>query len=414
MTQRSDHLASSRRAFLRFLAGSPFFSLLPACSASEGRSSAAADSGTAGDLDPIITSPEQAINVFDLEAVARQNLPPAHFGYIQTGVLSDATLRANTAAYGKYYLRPRRLVDVSSVNSTVRLFGREWPTPIIMAPAGSQRAFHADGELASARAAQSKGHLQILSSVSSTSVEDVAQAHGEPVWYQLYPTGRWDVTQRLLRRAEGAGSPVVVLTVDIPGPAGNRETLERASRRDTRDCSTCHGTPLEDRQRKPMYQGTTIAPGEWSQSGLTWDVLRRLRDDTRMKLVVKGIVTAEDARRCRDAGVDGIIVSNHGGRAEESGRATLDSLTEVVEAIDGRIPVLMDGGIRRGTDIIKALAFGADAVCIGRPYLWGLGAFGQAGVERTLELLRAELQSAMQFVGAPTLNDIDRSLVGRA
>lgn len=399
----------SRRSFLRFLAGSPALLALPGCRPSD-RTASASDA----ELEEVLESAEQAINVFDLRDAAQRSLPPAHFAYLQTGVDGDVTLRANETGFARYYLRPRRLVDVSTVDTKVRLFGVDWPTPIVLAPAGSQRAFHPDGEVATARAAKAQGHLQILSSVTSTSVEEVASARGEPVWYQLYPTGRWDITQRLLRRAEEAGSPVVVLTVDIPAGTGNRESLARAVRQDPRDCTQCHGSPLDNLRRKPMYQGTEFTLEEWSQARLTWDFLARLRDATRMKLVLKGIVTAEDARLGLQYGIDGIVVSNHGGRAEESGRASIESLPEVVATVKGRIPVLMDGGIRRGTDILKAVALGADAVCIGRPYLWGLGAFGQTGVERVLSILRNELRIAMQFVGAPTLRETTPSLVGLA
>lgn len=401
----------SRRSFLRFLAGSPLFAL-SGCGFLDSPGAErrlAAELGL--DLDQLITSPEEALNVFDFEAAARATLSEAHFGYLQTGVDQDLTLRANTAAFDRYYLRPRRLVDVSRIDMSTRLFGLDWPSPIILAPAGSQRGFHPEGELATARAARSRNHLQILSTVSSTPVEAVAEARGEPVWFQLYPTGRWDVTQRLLRRAESAGSPVVVLTVDIPGGKSNRETLARAIRRDPRACGQCH-LPGQGIIGKPMFEGTGLQMSEWPQTALTWEFLSRLRDETPMKLVVKGIVTAEDADRCIQQGVDGIIVSNHGGRAEESGRATLDSLPEVVAAVQGRVPVLMDSGIRRGTDILKVLALGADAVCIGRPYLWGLSAFGQPGVEKVLDLLRTELHVAMEFSGAVRLSGIERSHLG--
>jgi 4-hydroxymandelate oxidase len=404
---------TSRRSFLRFLAGSPVLAAFPGCGFTESPSAERRLLERLGlDPDGPVGTPGDALSVFDLEAAARAVLPPAHFGYVQTGVDGDRTLRANAAAFDRYYLRPRRLVDVSRIDAGVRLFGIEWPTPIVLAPAGSQRALHPEGELATARAARSRNHLQILSTMSSTPIEAVAEARGEPLWFQLYPTGRWDVTEQLLRRAEAAGSPVVVLTVDIPAGVSNRETLERAIRRDSRDCDACHLPGVG--AIKPMFQGTGFQPSDFPQSALTWEFLSRLRDATTMKVLIKGIVTAEDAARCVERGVDGIIVSNHGGRAEESGRGSLDSLPEVAAAVRGRVPVLMDGGIRRGTDIFKALALGADAVCIGRPYLWGLGAFGQAGVERVLDLLRAELHVTMEFAGASSIGAIDSSYIGMA
>jgi len=298
---------------------------------------------------------------------------------------------------------------------SVELFGERWESPIVISPAGSQRAFHPQGELAVANAARTRNHLQILSTVTTTSVEDVTEARGAPVWYQLYPTSNWTVTQALLRRAEAAGSPVVVLTVDMPD-GGNRETVERYARIDSRDCTACHDPEFQLYvRRKPMFDGLDLTGVTGlSAPGLTWDFVRRLKDNTDMRVVVKGIVTREDAARCVQYGADGIIVSNHGGRAAESGRATIESLPEVVEAVGGRVPVLVDGGIRRGNDVLKALALGADAICIGRPYLWGLAAFGQQGVERVLDLLRAELQMAMRMAGAPSVGDIERSLVGQA
>jgi 4-hydroxymandelate oxidase len=411
MTQRD---IPSRRAFLRWLAGSPLLSLAGVQACTTDREAPPAEA--ASDLDRLISSPDDAINVFDLEAVAQINLPLAHFGYLATGVDDAATLRANREAYGRLYVRPRLLVDVTNVDMSVELFGERWETPIVIAPAGSQRAFHPEGEIAVAHAARTRNHLQILSTVTTTSVEDVAEARGAPVWYQLYPTSDWTVTQALLRRAEGAGSPVVVLTVDLPD-AGNREIQERYGRIDTRDCSTCHEQTLFQGSlaRKPMFDGLDLSNiTSLFAPGLTWDFVRRLKDNTDMRVVVKGIVTREDAARCVQYGADGIIVSNHGGRAAESGRATIESLPEVLQAVNGRIPVLVDGGIRRGNDILKALAVGADAICIGRPYLWGLAAFGQPGVERVLDILRAELQMAMRMTGAPSVAAIDPSFVGRA
>jgi isopentenyl diphosphate isomerase/L-lactate dehydrogenase-like FMN-dependent dehydrogenase len=371
-------------------------------------------------LSDLIASPDDAINVFDFRDVARQALPPAHYGYLATGVDGDETLRANREGFGRFDLRARRLVDVSGIDTGVELLDERWETPIILAPAGSQKAFHPEGELAAARASTALGHHQILSTVTTTSVEDVNAVRDRPVWYQLYPTSSWNVTQALLRRAEGAGCPALVLTVDLPVDS-NRETLKRSVRADSRDCSTCHEkAPVGDDpmsfptgwlRRKPMFDGLDMGRVEFATPSMTWDFIGRLRDDTDMRILVKGIVRDDDARKCLEYGADGIIVSNHGGRADASGRSSIESLPEVVGAVNGRIPVLVDGGFRRGTDILKALALGADAICIGRPYLWGMAAFGQAGVEKVLEILNAELQLAMQLHGVPSLADLDRSFV---
>jgi len=405
----------SRRAFLGFLAASPLIPLVGARGAmrtgpSPRRRLPAATKDTL-QLAELISSPDEALNVFDFAVAAKAKLPPAHYGYLATGVDGDATLRANREGFGKLKLRPRRLVDVSHVDTGVEIFGEGWDTPIGIAPCGSQRAFHPQGEAAVARAARSRGHTQILSTVTTTSVEEVVEARGEPVWYQLYPTASWDVTRRLLRRAEGAGCRVVVLTVDLP-VISNRETQERYARADTRQCSKCHEPGLEGFfSRRPMFEGVDMTGVGFDTPHLTWQFVERLKDETDMRVVVKGIVTREDAERCVQHGADGVIVSNHGGRAEESGRATIESLPEVVEGVAGRVPVLVDSGFRRGNDIVKALALGATAICVGRPYLWGLAAFGQPGVERVLDILRAELILAMKLAGRPSIADIDRTLV---
>ena len=398
----------SRRRFLEFLAASPLAWYVGAASAP----------AFASDL--AIASPDLALNVFDFEAAARQVLPPAHFGYLATGVDDDTTLQANREAFARYQLRPRRLVDVRAVDASVTLFGATWPSPIVLSPVSSQRAFHVDGEAASARAAKTGRHLQILSSFSSTSVEEVIVARGAPVWYQLYPTDQPAIGRALVRRAEAAGCPVVVLTVDTQG-GSNRETQARAQRRDTRDCAACHpsgplGASLDNLRgmiaRKPMFTGLDVSEVRAVQPpDMNWDVVKRLRDQTSMKIVLKGIVTREDAALALEHGVDGLIVSNHGGRAEESGRGTIESLVDVVAGTAGRVPVLVDGGFRRGTDVFKALALGADAVCIGRPYVWGLAAFGQPGVEAVLGILARELTTVMRQMGTLTRRAITSAAV---
>ncbi|MEX2151306.1 MAG: alpha-hydroxy acid oxidase [Steroidobacteraceae bacterium] len=364
----------------------------------------------------IITAADQALDVFDFEAVARKVLPPAHFGYLATGVDGDATLNANTAGFANYGVRVRRMVDIRNIDMSVKLFGTEWETPIFLDPVGSQRAFHPEGELATARAARSRNHLQILSTMSSTGVEDVAAARGEPVWYQLYPTDQWSIAQALVQRAETAGCPVLVLTVDLQA-GSNRVALGRSMRRDTRDCSACHSGGISAGlahylARKPMFSGLDLAGvTDMTSIDMNWDYLERLRDIWPRKLVIKGIVTREDAELAVEHGVDGLIVSNHGGRAEDSGRATIDSLPEVVEGVRGRVPVLIDGGFRRGTDVFKALALGATAVGIGRPYIWGLASFGQEGVEKVLEILQKELLFAMRQAGTRSIAEISSSYV---
>jgi isopentenyl diphosphate isomerase/L-lactate dehydrogenase-like FMN-dependent dehydrogenase len=391
----------SRRRLLEFLLASPLLAL--------GRRAWGDDL-----LDAVIDAPERALSVLDFEAAARRALPPAHFGYLATGTDDDGTLRRNREGFERYELRMRRLVDVGRIDTAVTLFGKTWPTPIVLAPASSQRAFHAEGELATARAARAKPHLMMLSTVATTSVEQVTAALGAPVWYQLYTTDDASVARALVKRAESAGSPALVLTVDLQA-GSNRETQERFARRDARPCSACHGDPdvfTDYARRKPMFDGLDLSRvTALEMPRMTWDFILRLRDLTSMKLVVKGIVTGEDAALAVERGVDGIIVSNHGGRAEASGRSAIESLPEVVAAVKGRLPVLVDGGVRRGTDVFKALALGASAVGIARPYLWGLAAFGQRGVESVLEILTRELSMVMGQAGTTSVGAISRAHV---
>jgi len=412
--------ARTRRSFLRFLAASPLASLLtlrhggtPAELFAQEHVRRRPGYPNPGELSAaarhLIASPEEALDVFEFEAVARANLPIAHFGYMQTGVEAGRTAQRNEEAYEEIQLRPRRLVDVSRVDLSMELFGERWASPILIAPCGSQRAFHREGELATARAAKAEGHLQVLSTVTTTSVEDVTEARGAPVWYQLYPTTDWSITEHLLGRAEAAGCPAFVLTVDATA-GSDRDPLARWTRLDDRDCERCHAVPY---QRKPMFDGLDMRGKGLYNPAMTWDFVRRLRDRTQMRVVLKGIVRGDDAVRAVEEGIDAIVVSNHGGRSEESGRATIDALPEVVDAVGGRIPVLVDGGIRRGNDILKAIATGADAVLIGRAYLWGLGAFGQPGVERVLSMLKSELELAVALAGARNLGELDRSLLVR-
>lgn len=405
----------SRRRFVRYLAASPLLAAGGRADVSRWLASLQG-TGALPQQGTVITSPDQAVNVLEFEAAARAALPPAHFGYMASGVDDDATLLANIEAYRHWYLRVRRLVDVRTVDTSVSLFGTKWDTPIIVCPCGSQKAFHADGERATARAAKAKGHLQILSGVTTTSVEDVNAARGTPVWYQLYPTNDRDVAMAIVRRAAAAGCPVLVLTVDL-NAGRNLETLSRYRRLDTRDCNRCHQPGIAGLlRRKPMYDGLDLSRvTDVGDQGMTWDYIARVRDAAPgMKVMLKGIVTREDAVLALRYGADAVMVSNHGGRSEESGRATIDSLEAVANAINRRIPVLLDGGIRRGTDIVKAIALGATAVGIGRPYLWGLGAFGQPGVEAVLTILRRELELAMRQAGVTSLAGITRAYVDRA
>ena len=393
---------TARRQLLQFLAASPLLA-----GATPLTLMASIPGGT-------ISAPEDALDVFDFQRAAKEILPVAHYGYIATGTDGNETLHANRSAFERLYLRAMRMADTSAIDTDLDLLGEKLSSPIVLAPAGSQRAFHDQGELAVARAARSRDHLQILSNVATHSIEDVIEARGQPVWFQLYPTSNWNVASKMIRRAEKAGARVLVLTVDLNSDS-NRLSLQRYIREDSRDCSQCHDRSRKDAwlDRKPMYAGTGATTDEFITPGMTWDYVEKLKEFTRMKVVIKGLVTAEDAESAVTHGADGIVVSNHGGRAEASGWATIDSLPEVVAAVSGEIPILVDSGFRRGTDTFKALALGADAVCFGRAYLWGLAAFGQAGVERVLDILRAELAMVMGQMGTASLADITPRYVGK-
>ena len=391
--------ARNRRNFLRFLAGSPLL--------------AWAQQTSSGQRSDAITSAKDALNVADFEEIARRNLPTAHWGYLSTGVDDDRTLKGNISAFHRIQLRPRRLVDISKTDMRAELFGVTWDTPIFLCPVSDQRMFHPDAEVGSARAARSRKTLQILATQTSVVVEEVAKALGTAPWYQFDMPLRWDGTEKMVKRVEDAGCPVLVMTVD--GFAGrNAETLSRLVRMDSRNCLDCHVRNNNGQLLPP--------PGSWPMSaGIedygsnpdrpTWQHVDRLKKLTKMKLVLKGIETREDARLCREHGVDGIIVSNHGGRATEDLRPTIESLPEVIGGAGNQIKVMIDGGFRRGTNIYKALALGACAVGIGRPYIYGLTAFGQEGVERVLDLLRSELLMTMRQCGTPTLAQITRASI---
>ena len=380
----------SRRRFLRFLAASPL-----------------AARAWAQQTSPQLSSAAEALSVGDFEAMTRNVLPPAHLGYLLTGVDDDLTLAANREGFRHFNLRARRLVDASKPDLKTELFGSTWEMPLFVCPVGGQKAFHPEGEAAVARAAKTKKVVQILSTVTSTPVEDVARNLGAPPWYQLYMPQSWEGTEKMVRRVEAAGCPVLVWTVDLLS-GRNTETAERFRRRDTRNCASCHTAPFGSVSQRPMFQGIE---GGMNPPAADWSYVDRLRKMTRMKLILKRIDTRDDAILCREHGVDAVLVSNHGGRATETLRSTIEALPEVVSEAGSRVPVFVDGGFRRGTDVFKALALGAKAVGVGRPFLWGLGAFGQVGVDRVIEILQGELKLVMGNCGTRTVADINRSYI---
>lgn len=392
MTVREHQVQQARRRLIRFLLGSPLLaaggSLLP------GIAMARPERAIPDDID-------EALDVFQIEAAARRRLDPEVWHFIVNGADDGLTVEANRAAFTQWQIRVRRLVDVSRVDTAVELFGQRLHTPVIVAPVGGQQVIHANGELATMQGASARGHLMITSTVSNYSVAEIRAAGSAPLWFQLYASPDRGLVQHLLAGAAAAGCGVVALTVDSP-TRGNRQ-----GERWFADAMRARGV-----QRLANFEGYR-GPPRVGDPALTWDFVEWLRAQTAMKVVIKGVVTREDAAEAVRRGADGIIVSNHGGRQEESGRGTLECLPEVVDAVAGRIPVLIDGGFRRGTDIFKALALGAKAVCIGRPYTYGLGAWGDRGVAKVLGILDSELQRIMQFAGVTRVADIDSRYLQR-
>jgi 4-hydroxymandelate oxidase len=346
---------------------------------------------------PYLTAEElrKVHSVEEFEPLARQRMDPTCANYVAGWAGTGATAAANREAFSRYVLRPRVLVDVHAVDTRTTVLGQEIALPVLMGPSGYQALAHPLGEIASARASRRVGTTAVLSTSSNYSIEQVGAVAMKP-WYQLYWFTDESVTRDMIERAAAAGFAAVALTVDAPvrlwregefrAPAVIPEGIVSAN--------------VPDRPLK-------IAPN------LTWKSLEWLRSLSDMKIVLKGVLTAEDTRLAVEHGVDAVVVSNHGGRALDWAMPTLDALPEVVDAAGGRLEVLMDGGIRRGSHVLKALGLGARAVLVGRGIPWGLGAGGEEGVVRMFELIRGELESVMGLCGVTSAADVDRSIVAR-
>jgi isopentenyl diphosphate isomerase/L-lactate dehydrogenase-like FMN-dependent dehydrogenase len=364
---------------------------------------------------------EGLCNLRELEARARAVLPVAAFGYYSSGADDQRTLADNEAAFGRWQLRPRVLVDVSRVCTRITLLGHALATPVLIAPMAAQRMAHAAGELATARAAAAAGAAFVLSTLSTCALEEVAAQRGDaPQLFQLYAFRDRAVTAALVRRAEAAGFAAVVLTADAP-LLGRREADVRnafalppgltfanlAGRVDSEHTSAGGAPPGTDASALAAYFVSQI------DATLTWEIIPWLKSVTRLPVLVKGVLTAEDAARAVEAGADGVVCSNHGGRQLDGVAAALDALPGVLAGAAGRVPVLLDGGVRRGSDVLKALALGASAVLLGRPVLYALALDGERGVTQALAMLHAELRLAMALAGVTALPP-PRALLQRA
>ncbi|MBD1895211.1 alpha-hydroxy acid oxidase [Coleofasciculus sp. FACHB-129] len=362
-----------------------------------------------------MTTPVRPINLFEYERLANEHLSQMALDYYASGAWDEITLRDNRAAFERYKLRPRMLVDVSQRDLSTTILGQSLQLPILIAPMAFQCLAHPDGEIATAKAAAKMGIAMVLSTLATKSIEEVASvANQTPQWFQLYVHRDRALTRALVERAYAAGFQALCLTVDAP-LLGKRE-------RDTRNqfvlpsgMELANLATLTDLEisYKPGESGLFAYFLEQLNPALTWKDLEWVQSLSPLPLVVKGILRGDDALRAVEHGAKAVIVSNHGGRQLDGAIATIDALSEVVAAVGDTAEVLVDGGIRRGTDVLKALALGAKAVLLGRPVLWGLAVGGEAGVGHVLELLRDELDLAIALSGCAKLQDIDSSLVLR-
>jgi 4-hydroxymandelate oxidase len=351
-------------------------------------------------------------NLHEVEQMARERLPAPTYDYFAGGANDEITLHANRRGFDEISIRHRVLVDVSQRNLAVSLLGNPSPAPLIVAPMAFQRLAHPDGELATAGAAAGLGLTMTLSTFSTVSLEEVRAATSAPLWFQLYVHQDRGITRGLVERAAAAGYSALVLTVDVP-EIGRRERDERNAFRLSPALRVANFLPAASGPLQDGAEGSGLASfiHGMRDASFSWKDLEWLRGISPLPLVLKGLVRADDARRAAEHGVAGIVVSNHGGRQLDTGIPSLRALPDVAGAVGDRVLVMMDGGVRRGTDVVKALALGAHAVMVGRPLLWALALGGEAGVRRALELLMGELDLAMALSGTPALSDITRDLL---
>ncbi len=355
----------------------------------------------------------EPVNISEFEGLARERMTQQAFDYVSGGADDEVSLRENRTAFERLALLPRVLIDVSSVDTSTLVLNQNISFPVMLAPTAFQTLAHADGELATARGTAAAGTIMIVSTMASHRLEDVAAAASGPKWFQLYCHKERSVTQELVTRAEANGYQAICVTVDVPR-LGRRE-------RDFRNQFTLPSDVVPGN-----FEGVAdlagIDPSEYGShltahiaslldDSLTWDDISWLKSITSLPLILKGILTSKDAKLAADAGVAGIVVSNHGGRQLDGVVTAIDVLPDIVSAVGDRVEVLMDGGIRRGTDVVKALALGAQAVLLGRPYLWGLAADGEAGVTKVLQMLHDEVELALALCGCPNIAAVSSELV---
>ena len=353
-------------------------------------------------------------NLLELEDLARAKVPRPSFDYIAGGAEDEVSLRRNREAYQRWALRPRVLVDVSKRDTSTTILGQRISMPVLVAPTAFHGLVHSEGEIATARGAATAGTIMVASAIATKTLEDIADAVAAPRWFQLYVWKDRTVTADLVRRAVTAGYQALCLTVDTPF-LGRREKDERNAFTLPPGLGIANVRPAGLDGMPESERGSAFAKyvAELLDPAVTWRDIAWLRSLTSLPLILKGIMTAEDATLAVENGVKGIVVSNHGGRQLDSTLGTLDALPDIVAAVRGRAEVYVDGGIRRGTDVLKALALGAKAVLVGRPILWGLALGGADGVRAVLQHLRNEFELAMALSGRSDVSQIDRGLVRR-
>jgi 4-hydroxymandelate oxidase len=349
------------------------------------------------------------VNLHEFEALARKRITRMAYDYIAGGGADEVTLRRNRQSFDEIRLKPRVLVDVSKLETNLTLLRQEFAHPILLAPTAYHKLVHREGEVATARGAASAEATLVVSSFATVAIEPLAKSSAARLWFQLYCQPDREFTRELIQRAEAAGCRALVVTVDTPvGPIRDREARVKfelpAGMAMENLASLTAKTGADDRRHIRMYSAVL-------DPTLTWKTVEWIRGLTRVPVVLKGILAPEDARRAAESGADAIIVSNHGARNLDTSPATIEALPRAAEAVQGRVPLLMDGGVRRGTDVLKALALGASAVLIGRPYLWGLGSYGADGVKQVVEMLRTELEVAMALAGKTTLAQVNRDVL---